>query len=231
MNLTSLVVAIDGPAGAGKSTVAKMVAADLGLSYLDTGAMYRCVALLAEAAGITAEMPGEAEKLAEGATIRFQPGDPPRVLIGDEDVTDRIRTPSISQLASSLSAISGVRKHLARRQKELVAAGGVVLEGRDTTSVIAPEAPVKIFLTASLEERAERRHKELIDRGTPMELGALMREIAERDHRDYTREDSPMARVPGAHVIETFGLSPRQVADRILTLVRDVVSESSSTSL
>lgn len=231
MNSKSLVIAIDGPAGAGKSTVAKMVAHELGLSYLDTGAMYRCVALMAEAAGVGPADESAAEALAERCQIRFLPGDPPRVLLDEEDVTQKIRTPLISQLASSLSAISGVRKHLAQRQKELVSVGGVVLEGRDTTSVIAPNAQVKIFLTASLEERAERRYRELAERGTPLELGALMREIAERDHRDYTRADSPMARVPGAHVIETFGLSPREVADRILQLVRDTVTDSPQTSL
>lgn len=214
--MSGIVVAIDGPAGAGKSTVAKRVAAELGLRYLDTGAMYRCVALLAQRAGLGPNDGPAVAVLAERSEIAFGPKE--TVLLDGEDVTNLIRTPEMSEWASALSAFSEVRTILAGRQKDLIAAGGVVLEGRDTTSVVAPAADVKIFLTASLEERANRRQKELSERGQSLSFEELIRQIAERDHRDYTRQDSPLKKVDDAIVVETFGLTPEEVADRIVTI-------------
>lgn len=211
-----IVVAIDGPAGAGKSTVAKIVARRLGLRYLDTGAMYRCVALLASREGLG---PNEAEQvatLAEPSEIRFGDGDPQPVYLNGEEVTLLIRTPELSQLASALSAHSAIRQVLARRQMMIVAEGGYVLEGRDTTSVVAPNAEVKVYLTASIEERAERRRKEMEARGESVDLNDLMKQIAERDARDINRADSPLRRVPDALAVETYGLTPEQVAEKII---------------
>lgn len=215
-----MVIAIDGPAGAGKSTVAKMVAGAMGLRYLDTGAMYRCVALLAQRNGLTADDGERAAELARPFEIRFGEGDPQPVFLGKEEVTDLIRSPAISELASALSAHADVRKLMADRQKKMVEVGGVVLEGRDTTTVTAPNAEVKVFLTASMEERAKRRHAELLARGELITYEELMKQIAERDHRDYTREDSPLTKAPGVTVVETYGLTPEEVATKIVELAR-----------
>lgn len=225
-----IVVAIDGPAGAGKSTVAKLVAHELGLRYLDTGAMYRCVALLAERKGLGPEDGSEAAEIAKMCHVEFGDGDPQPVFLNGENVTQLIRTPELSELASALSAHSEVRAILAAQQKEIVNRGGCVLEGRDTTSVTAIHAEVKIFLTASLEERAIRRQKELEARGVPVDYSDLLKQIAERDHRDYTRADSPLTKVPDAHVVETFGLTPQQVAEAIVLIARTVTARSEPSS-
>ncbi len=222
MSDRQIVVAIDGPAGAGKSTVAKLVARALNLKYLDTGAMYRCVALLATRADLEESQADQVAAIAEKSVIEFGAGEPQRVILDGEDVTDLIRTPEMSHLASALSAHSAIRKILASRQTAIVAQGGYVLEGRDTTSVVAPDAEVKVYLTASIEERAERRRLELGAKGTELELNDLMAQIAERDSRDINRQDSPLRRVPDALAIETFGLTPQQVADLIIARAQNV---------
>ncbi|MBS1704926.1 MAG: (d)CMP kinase [Armatimonadetes bacterium] len=211
-----MVIAIDGPAGAGKSTVAKILASRLGIRYLDTGAMYRALALKALRAGLTSQDGVQAAQILENTEIEFGPGNPQRVLLDGEDVTDLIRTMEISELASALSVFSEVRAGMVSRQKALVAEGSCVLEGRDTTTVVAPTADVKVFLTASLEERARRRHQELAVKGSEPEIESLTKQISERDHRDYTREDSPLTCSSDAHLVETFGLTPDQVADQIM---------------
>lgn len=211
--MSKIVIAIDGPAGAGKSTVAKILAQRLGLHYLDTGAMYRCLALAATRGGLG---PDDGEKAALiPIEISFGDGDPQPVFLNGEDVTALIRTPEIAELASALSAHSAVRAVLATRQKEIVAAGGYTLEGRDTTTVVAPNATLKVFLTASLEERTRRRLEELEAKGVHHEANDLARQISERDHRDRTRDDSPLTQAPDAVLVETFGLTPIQVADAI----------------
>lgn len=227
MSARAIVVAIDGPAGAGKSTVAKRVAEVLGLKYLDTGAMYRCVGLLAIRAGLTDQDGDRAAELARESEITFGDGVPPRVLLNGEDVSDLIRTPELSHWASALSAHSAVRNVLATQQKEIVAEGGYVLEGRDTTSVVAPNAEVKVYLTASIEERADRRRKEMLQKGEDIELNVLMAQIAERDSRDINRADSPLRRVHDALAIETFGLTPDEVAEKIIERARVVTALNS----
>lgn len=215
----NLVIAIDGPAGAGKSTVAKILAHRLGLRYLDTGAMYRVLALFAARAGLGPDDGEAAALLGHQIHIEFGEGEPQQVLANGENVTAAIRTPEIGELASALSAHTPVRRLLAEQQKEIVARGGVTLEGRDVTTVIAPNADLRVFLTASMEERAKRRWKELHERGIEIDIDDLSRQIAERDHRDYTREDSPLKLAEGVQVVETFGLSPEQVADKIEQLL------------
>jgi cytidylate kinase len=212
-----LVIAIDGPAGAGKSTVAKALAKRLGLRYLDTGAMYRAVALKAKRTGLG---PQDGDKAAGlGANIEFGMGDPPTVLLDGEDVSREIRTLEIGELASALSAFPAVRALLVGKQKEMVRSGGYTLEGRDVTTVVAPDADVKVYLTASLEERAKRRHMEMEEKGAPDDYLRVRKEMQVRDHRDITREDSPLTIAPGVTVIETGGLTPDQVIERILMLI------------
>ena len=215
-----LVIAIDGPAGAGKSTVAKALASRLRLRYLDTGAMYRALALKARRAGLGPDDGDRAAEIGRSTRIDFAEGSSGQtVLLDGEDVTLAIRTPEIGELASALSRFTPVRQVMVERQKAVVAQGGCTLEGRDTTTVVAPHADLKVFLTASLEERARRRHLELEDRGNAPALDDLTRQISERDHRDYTRDDSPLTVAEGAHRVETYGLSPDEVVERILGLL------------
>lgn len=214
--MADLVVAIDGPAGAGKSTVARLVGERLGLPLLDTGAMYRCVALSCLRDGVS-----EREGIIAAARridIRFAP--PAVVLLDGEDVSGPIRTLEVGQAASEFSTIGEVREEMVRRQKEIVSRGGTVLEGRDVTTVVAPNADVKVFLTASIEERARRRWVELKQKGDNETLQNVVRDVVERDHRDYTRTESPLQLAEDAVIVESFGLSPEQVADRIIALVR-----------
>lgn len=220
--MPSLVIAIDGPAGAGKSTVAKAVAKRLNLRFLDTGAMYRCLALHCQRHGVTADQGDEAALLCEGLTIEFGEGEPQRVLLNGEDVTDAIRTPEIGDFASAVSVHSPVRKLMVVQQKAIVARGNVTLEGRDTTTVTAPDAPVRIFLTASLEERTRRRMADFAARGVVKDFEELKAEISERDLRDSTREDSPLKIGEGVTVIESDGMNVEQVVDRVVELAEAV---------
>jgi CMP/dCMP kinase len=200
-----MVIAIDGPAGAGKSTVARAVADRLGYTYLDSGAMYRCIGLL------VIENGGEPAAVAEAATIEL--GE--RVLLDGRDVTDAIRTPAVSEAASQVSADIGVRMALVRKQQELLRDGGDwVAEGRDIGTVVCPHAEVKVFLTASPEVRARRRAEEL--GADPGEV--LAAQIA-RDDRDERREHSPLIPANDAVPVDTSELDLEDVLDQILTLV------------
>jgi CMP/dCMP kinase len=199
-----MVVAIDGPAGAGKSTVARAVARALGFTYLDSGAMYRAAALA------LLERGGAASEAAERADIQL--GE--RVLLDGRDVTAEIRTPEVSEAASRVAANPKVRRALAAKQRDLLATGDWVAEGRDIGTVIAPDAAVKVFLSASAEERARRRAAEL---GADVE--AVLRDQALRDAQDSTREHSPLQLAPGAVELDTTGLDVHEVVARIVELV------------
>jgi len=204
--VVGMIVAIDGPVGAGKSTVARGVADALGLRYLDSGAMYRCVALA------SLEDPSRAPA-EHAAALSLSLGD--RVLLGGRDVTEAIRSPEVSARASVVAADPAVRAALVERQRELLASGDWVAEGRDIGTVVAPAAEVKIFLTASEQERAARRAREL---GSDPE--AVRRELVARDARDREREHSPLAAAPDAVVLDSGGLDVGEVVERIAALVR-----------
>jgi cytidylate kinase len=204
-----LLVAIDGPAGAGKSTVARAVARELGFTYLDSGAMYRCVALLALAA--PAREPAE---LANAARIELC-GDG-RTLLNGRDVSGEIRTSEVSEAASRVARDPGVRAALVTKQRALIAAGDWVAEGRDIGTVVAPDAALKLYLTASPEERAHRRAAE--SGGDPQ---AVLAEQSLRDERDSTRRHSPLRPAPGAVTLDTTGIDIEQVVARIAALARE----------
>jgi CMP/dCMP kinase len=214
-----MLVAIDGPAGAGKSTVARAVARELGFTYLDSGAMYRCVALLS----ITSPRE-EPAALARSARIEMggtpssrgpDPGAVDRVRFNGRDVTEEIRAPEVSEAASRVAADPGVREALVAKQRELIAGGDWVAEGRDIGTVVAPDAALKVFLTADARERARRRAVEL-----GADPGTVLAEQALRDERDTTREHSPLRPAPGAVTLDTTGLSVEQVVERIAVLAR-----------
>ncbi|MEJ7798258.1 MAG: (d)CMP kinase [Solirubrobacteraceae bacterium] len=196
-----MLIAIDGPAGAGKSTVARAVANALGFTYLDTGAMYRCIAL--------AELRGAANPLACAIGLGAQ------VTLDGEDVSAAIRSPQVSMRASQVAARPEVRMALVARQRELIAAGDYVAEGRDIATVVAPDAELKVFLTASIEERARRRTAE-----TGGDLELVLADQAERDQRDATREHSPLRAAPDAVALDTTGLGIDDVVRRIVDMAR-----------
>jgi cytidylate kinase len=215
-----LLIAIDGPAGAGKSTVARALARELGFIYLDSGAMYRCVALLSLA------QPGAAPaQLARTARIEFGVpsgrGDdsaasaPPRVLLDGNDVTREIRSAAVSRAASAVASDPGVREALVAQQRALIATGDWVAEGRDIGTVVAPDAAVKVYLTASAQERARRRATEL-----DADPATVLAEQSERDRRDTQREHSPLRAAPGALTLDTTGMNVEQVVERIAALAR-----------
>ncbi|MCW5978014.1 MAG: (d)CMP kinase [Bryobacteraceae bacterium] len=212
------VIAIDGPAGAGKSTIARRLAARLGFLYIDTGAMYRAVGLLVLR---TAAPLGDAEveRLARDAGIELRTA-PDQVLLDGQDVTQAIRAHEVSDLASRVSAIPGVRRALVEKQRRMGAAGGVVMEGRDIGSVVFPDAEVKVYLDADPDTRARRRLRELHERGRDMTLDQVARDMRERDARDSGRSDSPLVRAPNAAYLDTTGLSLDEVEEAIVTLVR-----------
>jgi len=224
-----LTVAIDGPAGAGKSSVARRLATALGALYIDTGAMYRAVAYTALAVGTDLNDPLALAGLAEGIRIELlsptpESPDTVRVLVDGKDITDHIRTPAISQITSTVSAVSGVRKRLVAEQRQMAASTSVVMEGRDIGTVVFPNADVKIFLTATPEERARRRQLQLQQSGKTIDFEQLVQEIAERDNRDSTRADSPLVPAADARIVLTDGLSEDEVVQCLLNICRETAS-------
>jgi CMP/dCMP kinase len=214
-----MVVALDGPAGAGKSTIARRLAARLGFVYIDTGAMYRAVALWAARQGIPIENEAGMELLARDAEIALA-SHPPRVWLNGEDITGLIRTPEIAQAASKASAIAGVRRALVDKQRLLAERESVVMEGRDIGTVVFPNASVKIFLDAAAEERARRRVE---DEAAPkgLVLADVLRDINERDQRDRNRAEAPLRQADDAIYLDSTSMSILEVEEHILAIVRE----------
>jgi len=210
----AIVIAIDGPAGAGKSTIARRVAARLGFIYIDSGAMYRTVALWALRENLDPGDMHRMEQLAQAADIALE-ADGPRVLLNAEDVTDSIRAPEVSMAASRVAAIPGVRRALVEKQRAIGAQFNVVMEGRDIGSVVFPHADLKVFLDAEPQERARRRAAELNG-----DRDAISRQLSERDERDRTRTEAPLTQAPDAAYVDSTGLSIEQVEEEVLRLVR-----------
>lgn len=222
-------VAIDGPAGAGKTTVAAGVARALGIPTLDTGGMYRVVALhclrrgidLQDEERVAAELPAIAGAMVMHPTI------PMRFSLDGEDVSDQIRTPEVAMAASTVSRYPAVRRQLVALQQEFARHNSVVAEGRDIGTVVLPDAAVKVFLDADLRERARRRLRDLTGNASPSpgELEAMEAEIARRDHQDRSRKESPLRVAPGAHVIDSTRLTADEVIARIVALAQDARKE------
>ncbi len=230
-----LIIAIDGPVGSGKSTLARRVAELMGYVYVDTGAMYRSVALKALRRGISfdAKALDAGEELAALAgdtriDLRAQ-GGTQQVFLDGEDVTAAIRTPEVAQAASKVAVVPGVRKVLVAEQRRAGEQGGVVMEGRDIGSVVFPDAQLKIFLTASPEVRAERRWREHEQKGDAIDLPRTLEEIHERDRRDSERSSSPLVRAKDAVVVDSTAMEPEEVARLVVMLAREQKPASSST--
>ena len=214
------VVTIDGPSGSGKGTISRAVARHAGWHLLDSGALYRLVALAGARAGLDLEDRPRHAALAAAMAVRFgsAPDGSEQVLLGDEDVTSAIRSESAGAGASRVAAWPQVRQALLGRQRAFVEPPGLVADGRDMGTVVFTQAPLKIFLTATPEERALRRHKQLKDKGSDVSLPALSREIAERDARDQTRRVAPLRPAADACVIDSTAMSVEAVVGRVLEL-------------
>lgn len=213
-----VVVAIDGPSGAGKSTIAKRLADRLGFTYIDTGAMYRAVALWAVRQAVEFDDHHRTEQLALASEIELAPGG--RIQLNGEDVTASIRTPDVTNGASRIAVIPGVRRAMVAKQREIGQKVSVVMEGRDIGTVVFPNADVKVFLDASLEERVRRRQAEQRAKGMEVSTGVLSAQMKERDERDSTRADAPLAQAPDAVYLDSTNLTEEEVAEAILKMVR-----------
>ncbi len=219
-------VAIDGPSGAGKSTTGRALAAQLGYVFVDTGAMYRALALAALRRGVALDNEADLARLAQAAVIELHDCGR-RVGLDGEDVTEAVRTREVSAAASLVSVHPAVRREMVRRQQALGREGGVVLDGRDIGTAVFPDADVKFYVDADPHARALRRHAELRRSAGSASLAEIEREIIARDHKDQTRADSPLTRAPDAVLIDTTGLTPEAVL-RVMQGVLDAVSARSS---
>jgi cytidylate kinase len=217
----SFVVTIDGPAGAGKSTTARLAASRLGFLYVDTGALYRALALKVRNGGVPADDQAAVERCARETQVALS-GSPEHthVWLDGAEVSEAIRTPEVSELASRLAAQPGVRRRLVEIQRALAERGPLVAEGRDLGTVVFADAEVKIYLDADLDTRARRRARELEERGLAAPLDRVREELARRDERDRGRADSPLQVPGGARVVDTSGLTIEQQVEEVLRLVR-----------
>jgi cytidylate kinase len=214
MRPRGIVIAIDGPSGAGKSTITRLLAQRLGYLYLDTGAMYRSVALLAQRLGIRTDDDEGLRRLCDTLTLAFERHDGTlRVLANGEDVSSAIRTPEVSLLASAVSARKVVRDQMQRLQRRMGEEGGVILEGRDIGTAVFPDAEVKLFLSASAEERGKRRYLELLEKGEEVSLETTIREVRQRDRQDEEREHAPLRRAEDAVEVDSTGMSVEEVLE------------------
>jgi cytidylate kinase len=215
-----LTIAIDGPSGAGKSTVARFLAKRLGYLYIDTGAMYRAVALKVKEKFIGLEDESALYRLASSLSIAFVPeGEETHVLCGGKDVTEAIRLPEISRLASAISKKKGVREALVQKQREMGRGGGVVLEGRDIGTVVFTDADVKFYLDAETEERGRRRFNELVKKGVEVDFKETLEEVMQRDHNDMHRVHSPLQKAGDAVLIDSTHRSVEEVVEEMVRIV------------
>ncbi len=214
-------IAIDGPAGSGKTTTSKNVAKELSYTYIDTGAMYRAAALFWLRSGLQFNEDLIC-RLIQNLNIDIrQSGEGNRIFLDKQDVSEEIRTPEVTKYASSISAFGCVRERLVRQQKELAKAGGTVLEGRDIGTVVLPDAELKIFLTASIQQRAERRRNDFLEKNIDIPLDELKKQIEERDQNDSTRSNSPLKKAADAIEIDTSNLSIEAQTGLIVRLAKD----------
>lgn len=219
--MKKIVVAIDGPAGAGKSTIAKLAAEKLGYAYIDTGAMYRSVAWKFLQTGKAFDE-DFISGLSKTMLIDFKPEEKiNRVFVDGTEVTDAIRTPEVTAIVSRVAAIGAVREAMVDQQRRMGEAGGVLMDGRDIGTVVFPNAQLKIFLTASVEERARRRYAEMVAKGQQVDLQQLQADIAERDKQDSERAISPLRQAEDALLLDTSDMGISEVTDRILQLVQE----------
>jgi cytidylate kinase len=220
------IVAIDGPSGAGKSTLARELAKRLGYLHLDTGAMYRATALAARRAGVSLDDAEALGRLCEALDLRFENSvDGMRIFLNGEDVSEMIRTPEISTASSDVSVVSEVRRQMVRLQREMGRDGGVVAEGRDIGTVVFPDTRAKFYLDASVEERSRRRWMELKAKGMEEPFTKVIADIRSRDRTDTSRLDSPLRRAEDAIYIDSTDMSPEDVLDVIIRMVRDMEAE------
>jgi CMP/dCMP kinase len=224
--LKKIIIAIDGPAASGKSSTAKRVAQQLGYVHVDTGAMYRAIALKALNLGISAGDIEAIERMAHSTSVHlaYDEADKMHVMLDGTDVSEAIRMPGISNAASAFSAVPAVRELLVREQRAMGAAGGLVLDGRDIGTVVFPNADLKIFMVADPYERAVRRAKELEEKGIDSDILALEREIMERDRNDSTRAISPLKKADDAFVIDTTRLTIEEQAAFILSKAKELLA-------
>ena len=214
------IITVDGPSGSGKGTVSRILAKQLGFHYLDSGALYRLLGLVAVRHGLDIELKNDLTHVAENMDVRFEAltNGHNRVLLEGEDVTQELRTEETGALASKVAAIPSVRNALLARQKQFAKAPGLIADGRDMGTKVFPEAQLKIFLTASIEERASRRYKQLLEQGENVSLRALEEQVRSRDERDMNREASPLSIATDAIEVDTTDLSIQEAVDKLLNL-------------
>lgn len=223
--MTNFQVAIDGPASAGKSTIAKILATKLNYVYVDTGAMYRTITLAAKKNGIAYNDEEKIKNLLSQTEIRFEPSTPvQRVFLNDTDVTDEIRSAEVTNNVSVVASFADVRSNLVNRQREIANNNSVIMDGRDIGTTVLPEADVKIFLVASVDERAQRRYKENVAKGMTTDLETLKREIEARDYKDSHRQISPLTQAKDAVLVDTTGQSIDDVVAKIVNIIENKIS-------
>ena len=226
------IVAIDGPAASGKSTTARLVAERLGYRWVDTGAMYRALALKVVREKIKPWEEGRLREMLGRTEVRLEEGDGGlRVLLDGEDVTELVRSPEVTRAVSWVCALPFVREAMVQLQRRMAAGGGVVMEGRDIGTVVVPDAEVKVFLDADVRERARRRWRELREKGMDVSLEDVERELEERDRKDSAREHSPLRRAPDAILVDTTNLSVEEQVERIVRMVKAYVQAAGKGSL